>query len=103
MTVGVAQRKVRRIRNAADRWAKVEILAYLNGSLCHWCREEMIMEPMSFPRAQPGTLMDKGGPLWRAALRRWQDTVSVEHIVPLRDGGSNRIENLALCHNRCNR
>ena len=31
-----------------------------------------------------------------------EDAMSIDHIIPRRDGGSHRIENLCLAHRKCN-
>lgn len=43
--------------------------------------------------------------LCRGVLRRnaqGEDTITIDHIVPLADGGSHAISNLRLAHKRCN-
>jgi 5-methylcytosine-specific restriction endonuclease McrA len=43
------------------------------GRTCHWCGEDIS-----------------------------DDELTLEHLLPRREGGGNRIENLALAHRRCN-
>lgn len=52
-----------------------------DGGLCCWCHEPMLFD----------------APQWHP------DCASLEHIIPLRRGGSNEDDNLALAHLRCNR
>jgi len=53
----------------------------LNGCTCAYCGRGMVFPPLT-----------KSG-LW---------SISLEHIKPLADGGTNDISNLTLCHTGCN-
>jgi 5-methylcytosine-specific restriction endonuclease McrA len=69
---------------AKEKRRKVRSLLSKFGKLCFYCNVEMI------PR-KPGqtNICDLA--------------MTIDHVVPLSKGGSNKLENLVLCCNKCNR
>lgn len=55
-----------------------------DGDLCCWCKE-----PMNFDWPPPGQ-------------PRSGDLATIEHIVPLSEGGDHDMSNMALAHCACN-
>lgn len=64
--------------NGDERKRKVISLLVRDGNLCHWCREPFDMQK---PKRRP----------------------TIEHLKRFADGGSNRLGNLVLAHEECNR
>jgi 5-methylcytosine-specific restriction endonuclease McrA len=61
----------------------VQKLIERDGNRCHYCGIEMVPNPFD------GTYL--------------QNAISVDHVVPRKEGGSSRLENLVLACRRCNR
>lgn len=66
--------------SSSEHYRKVARLIERDGMLCHYCGQELSWDNSSY---RP-------------------DGLSVDHIIPLKKGGSSRMENLVLACRRCN-
>lgn len=57
---------------------------------------------ISSKRSVVGRLLDKYGNNCWACGQPMGDDVTIEHVIPQASGGGNNIDNLRLCHQRCN-
>ncbi len=71
-------------RPALNRGKVRQRLRRRDGDLCCWCHE-----PMEFDWPPPG-------------VARAPNLATIEHIMPLSEGGANTYDNFALACDRCN-
>lgn len=92
--------KTKRTRNYG--MPKYKLIAYLykvQGDICPLCLRSMFEEMRLWIlwREQRGKQVSKS-----EKIRRKNINLNIDHIIPVSEGGSDAVDNLALTHRRCN-
>lgn len=92
-------RRVKRERRKASRYLRL-LLARTRGR-CHWCRVPVVRVGSIPPhlRVKPTKWAIV---FWRGGKLRWVAVATVDHVVPLVDGGESRPGNLVAACCKCN-
>ena len=80
----VHKRRARKLLNGTEPYTRVDMLN-LYGTKCYLCGEEIDFS-VSGKVGSPG----------------WELGLHIDHVVPLRGGGSDTLENVRPSHGRCN-
>lgn len=94
-----AQDKFRHERRVAARF--LPGLRQLSGHRCHWCRAYVVIV-RQIPKAQRLKL-DKWSVVYMVGSKKlWHARATVDHVVPLGEGGSSVFANLVCACAKCN-
>jgi 5-methylcytosine-specific restriction endonuclease McrA len=89
----------KRLRRKAAKW--LPALLWRTRGRCHWCGVPVVRVG-AVPRADRVRVTAYALLFWRRGRLKWVAMATVEHVVPLGEGGLNEFGNVVAACRRCN-
>lgn len=99
MCMPTAKRSSKPDRNYGEGVRKTDLVAqlyHIQEPICPLCKQSLL------PEVKVWLAWRERKTVNGERVRRKDANINIDHIVPLAEGGSNDISNLALTHRRCN-